>query len=179
MITNALLAATGAAESGGDTTGTAAIVAALVAAAVSLVAIWLNGVRQERARRRQFYADALEATLAYREFAYAVRRRRHDQPEAERVRISEAMREIQRDIARHAALMQVERAGNVHAQYRALVTKTRETAGGYIREGWKAAPITSDTEMNIAGIDFSGVDGFVAAYMDAVASDLAWWRIWR
>jgi hypothetical protein len=46
-------------------------------------------------------------------------------------------------------------------------------------EGWNSDPITSDVEMNIAYFDFSGLDRFVAAYMKAVAADLAWWRIWR
>lgn len=168
-----------AAVSTGDAAGTAAIVAAVVAGVIALLTFWLTGVRQERGRRRQFYADALEATLAYREFAYAVRRRRHDQPEAERIRISEAMRDVQREMARYEALMRIERARNVHAQYAVLVSKTREIAGGYIRTSWNADPITKDSGMNIDVFDFSALGQFVTAYTNAVAEDLAWWRFWR
>lgn len=178
-MTSGAIGAVAHAAAATASTGTTAIIAAIVAAAVSLVALWINGVRQERQRRREFYAAALEATFAYREFAYAVRRRRHDQPEAERVRISEAMREVQRDIARHDALMRIERAANVAAQYRALVVKTREVAGGYIRSAWESRPITGDGEMSISGLDFSALDGFVTAFLEAVAEDLAWWRVWR
>ncbi len=158
------------------------MIAAIIAASVALAVLWINGLRAERARRRELYADALELTLAYREFAYAVPRRRCE-PEhrsAERVRISETMREIQRDISRTEALLRIERAQGVAARYRALVGKTREVAGGHIRRAWDGPPITSDPEVNTrVALDFSAIDPFEKDYLDAVASDLAWWRFWR
>src|SRR3712207_8043860 len=63
-----------------------------VAAAINLLVLATVGLREERRRRRDFYASALEATLAYREFAYAIPRRRHDAPAEERVRLSESLR---------------------------------------------------------------------------------------
>jgi len=159
---------------------TVAIAAAFAAAAVALFALWVNGVRAERRRRGEFYAEALAATFAYREFAYAVRRRRHDAPSEERVRISELLREVQGDIARHQALMTLERAKRVSSAYQDLVAKTRAIAGGYIQEGWNQPPITTDREMNVpGGLDFSPIDPAETEFLEAVREDLAWWRIWR
>ena len=162
-----------------DAAITAAIVAAAVAVAVSLIGFWITGVSTERARRRELYADALAAVAGYREFAYVVRRRRHDDPAGERVRISEAMREVQHDLSRFEALMKVERALAVATAYRQLVIKTRQVAGGYISAGWNAASITRDEEMNISDVNYASLTEFDDAYLAAVARDLAWWRFWR
>lgn len=136
----------------------AALIGASAATAINLLGIALIGIRQERSRRRELYSRALDATLAYREFAYAVPRRRHDERAAERVRISEALREVQRDLARAESLMRVERAKAVAASYRQLVATTREVAGGYMHEAWKQEPITRDEEINVsAELDFSAI----------------------
>lgn len=159
---------------------TVAVAAPFAAAAVALLALWVSGVRAERHRRREFYAEALEATFAYREFAYAVRRRRHDAPSEERVRISELLREVQRDISRYQALMSLEPPNRVSSAYEELVVKTREIAGGYIRKGWNHPPITRDREMSVpGGLDFSSIEPAEKDFLDAVREDLAWWRIWR
>ena len=118
----------------------AALIAVAVAGLINVAALAAVGLRQERQRRRDAYAGALEATLAYREFAYAIPRRRHDARAEERVRISEALREVQRDLARAESLMKIERAVKVAAAYRQLVAKTRETAGGYMHDAWKREP---------------------------------------
>ena len=158
----------------------AALIAAAVAASINVVVLAAVGLREERRRRRDFYAAALEATLAYREFAYAIPRRRPDALAEERVRISEALREVQRDLARAESLMRVERATKVAAAYRQLVAKTREVAGGYMRDAWERDPITSDREMNTgSGLDFSRLDQFETAYLDAVEADIKWDRFWR
>ena len=116
----------------------AALIGAAVAAAINLLVLAAVGLREERRRRRDFYAAALEATLAYREFAYAIPRRRHDALAEERVRISEALREVQRDLARAESLMRVERATKVRpptasssprrAKWRAATCATRGNA---------------------------------------------------
>jgi hypothetical protein len=158
----------------------AALIAATVAALINLAVLAAVGLRDERRRRSDTYAAALEATLAYREFAYAIPRRRHDSRAEERVRISEALREVQRDLARADSLMKIERATKVAAAYRQLVAKTREVAGGYLHDAWKRPPISEDNDMNVpGGLDFSSLDRFEKDYLDAVAEDLAWYRFWR
>jgi hypothetical protein len=166
--------------SGALTASGAALIAAAVAAAINIIGLTLIGLRQERQRRREFYARALEATYAYREFAYAVPRRRHDRDAEERVRISEAMREVQRELAYCQSMMRIERARSAAAKYRQLVAHTRAVAGGYIHDAWTKPPITGDDEMNVpGGLDFSSIDPFEQAFLDAVAEDLVWYRFWR
>jgi len=158
----------------------AALIGAGTATVVNLLGILAIGFRQDRQRCRELYADALEATLAYREFAYAVPRRRFDARPEERVRISEAMREVQRDLARAESLMRIERAEGVSSAYSQLVAGTRRVAGGYIREAWRAEPITEDHEMNVpGGLDFTEIEECERAYLAAVGRDLAWYRFWR
>jgi len=48
---------------------------------------------------------------AYKEMAFAIRRRNTEDRASERVRLSEAMREIQKDISFHHALIGRERSG--------------------------------------------------------------------
>jgi hypothetical protein len=158
----------------------AAIIGAATAAIVALFGHWLTGRRAERQRRREFYARALEATLAYREFAYAVPRRNREDPARERVRISEAMREIQRDLAYAESTMRIERNQTLGHAYLLLVAKTRSVSGGLIREAWLNEPIESDGQMNVSGgLDFSALGPFVDRYLDEVRKDMAWWRFWR
>lgn len=105
-------------------------VAALIAAAASLFTLWVAGIRADRSRRRELYAKALEAALAYREFPYVIRRRNHEDLPAERVRISEALRAIQRDLALYESVLRVERHRRVYVEYKNLIAKTRQIAGG-------------------------------------------------
>ena len=158
---------------------TVVLIGGVVAAIVAMLGVWINGLRAERQRRRELYADALEATYAYREFAYVVRRRNPDKPAEERIRISEALREIQRDLNKYEALMKIERCTAVAVAYRNLVAETREIAGGYMHDSWKTGGAERDEQMNIADIDFTRIDPFETAYLDAVKNDLPWWKFWR
>jgi hypothetical protein len=158
---------------------TAALIIGIVAAIVAMLGVWINGLREERRRRREFYAAALEATFAYREFAYVVRRRRPDVPGEERVRISEALREIQRALAKYEALMTIERCADVAVKYKHLVEKTREVAGGYMRTSWEGDGAGTDAQMNISNIDFAPLEDSEQGYLTAVAADLPAWKFWR
>lgn len=156
-----------------------ALAVGVTAAVVALLGVWINGLRAERYRRRELYATALEATYAYREFAYVVRRRRSDVPGEERVRISEALREIQRDLAKYEALMKIERCTEVAVKYKHLIEKTRDVAGGYMRDSWNGDGATEDKQMNIGDIDFAPVAEYEQAYLAAVQEDLPAWKFWR
>ena len=160
----------------------AAGISAGVAAVIGLLTLWVAGVRAERARRRELYAEALAATMAYREFPYAIRRRRKEEGErsAERVRISEALREVQHDLSQYQALMRIERATKVASAYQTLISKTREIAGGYMKDAWQDDPVQTDADMNMrVPLDYSVLDKYVQNYLDAVKQDLPWWKLWR
>lgn len=154
-------------------------ISAGVAAAVSLFALWVAGRRQERGRRRELWAAALAATMAYREFPYAIRRRRCE-PEhrsQERVRLSEALRLVQQDLAEHQALMRIEDRGDVKDAYTRLMSETRKIAGGYMQSEWKADPIQSDSEVNTEEpFDYSALAKDEDAFVEAVRKDLGWRR---
>ena len=46
-----------------------------------------------------------------------------------------------------------------------------------MHEAWKAPPLDNDAGMNIAGIDYSGLDGPQREFLDAVGADMRWWRV--
>lgn len=154
-------------------------ISAGVAAVVSVVTLWINGVRQERGRRSELYGKALAATMAYREFPYAIERRRNETEHRseERVRLSEALREVQADISLHQALVRVERSTEVLRAYNTLVTKTREIAGGYMKAAWAGDPVASDKEMNRkVPLEYAILDRYVDEYLEKLRNDLKWWR---
>ncbi len=169
-------AAIHAAISGGGTDWK--VIAALLAAALTFLGVMItlivNGQRAERERLRKLYAGGWAAVQAYKEMAFAVRRRNADDRPAERVRVSEAMRDIQKDLAFHEALIGRERSGQVAAEYRILVTKTREIAGGIVRRSWNENPITSDSQMHSPEIaaELAALKPFEDGYLSAVADRL-------
>jgi len=118
---------------------------------------------------RELYAGGWAAVQAYKEFAFAVRRRNLEDRAGERVRISEAMREVQKDLAFYEALIGRERSDSVACEYRILVAKTREIAGGIIKRSWNEEPIDSDRDMHspeIAG-ELQALTQFEDGYMSA------------
>lgn len=155
------------------------VISALLVAAVGfagvIITLIVNGQRAERERLRELYAGGWAAVQAYKEMAFAVRRRNADDRPAERVRVSEALREVQRDIAFHEALIGHERSGQVAAEYRVLVAKTREIAGGIVRRSWNENPITSDSQMHSpeTAAELAALKPFEDGYLTAVTDRLA------
>ena len=151
------------------------VIAALIAAALTFLGVMItlivNGRRAERERLRELYAGGWAAVQAYKEMAFAVRRRNIDERAAERVRVSEAMREIQKDLTFHEALIGRERSGKIAAEYRILVAKTREIAGGIVRRSWNEDPIASDKEMHSPAIaaELAALKPFEDGYLSAIA----------
>jgi hypothetical protein len=150
----------------------ATIIAALVAAIVSLFTLWLAGRRADRNRRRENFAQAFAAVVAYREYPFAVRRRRPDIPADERVRLSEALRSVQRELAFHKAWVAVEARPETAAEYEELVKETRRVAGGYIRDAWNRPAAQTDTEMNIDDIDYAELLQLEQAFLDRVRDEV-------
>jgi hypothetical protein len=156
---------------------------ALITATINLWLARRKSREEERNRLRNSFAEAFaaySAYSAYKEFPYAIRRRRADVPAEERIRLSEALREIQASLAYHLAWTAVESETVGHA-YTDLVQQVRRTAGAAMHEAWKAPPTESDGTMNIppSVIDLSPLAPHEAAYMDAVRTHLIrlapWW----
>jgi hypothetical protein len=139
-----------------------------------MITLVVNGRRADRERLRELYAGGWAAVQAYKEMAFAVRRRNIDERAAERVRVSEAMREIQKDLAFHEALIGHERSGKIAAEYRILVAKTREIAGGIIKRSWNEDPVACDNEMHSPAIaaELAALKPSEDGYLSAIADRL-------
>lgn len=122
---------------------------ALVGVAVTLL---INGAREERRRRREIHARALEALARYHEMPFLIRRRRHDEPSAERVRLTERFADVQAELASCEALMRADPDSAVRKAYAALVAAVRTHAGKQASSAWDTEPITSDAEMGMGDV---------------------------
>ena len=151
-----------------------AVIAAVVGALVNTALARRKSLEEERARVRTVFAEAFEAVAAYKEFPYAIRRRRADQPPEERVRLSEALREVQTRLTYYVAWTQAESV-TVGKAYGDLVRELRRAAGGACREAWLAKPISNDHDMNIGPdlVDLSSLTRLERAYTAAVDAHLA------
>jgi hypothetical protein len=122
---------------------------ALVGVAITL---WINGARDERRRRRELHARAIEAISQYYEMPFLIRRRRHDDPSAERARLTERFADIQAELASCEALIRADLDPAVRDAYAALASAVREHAGKQSSLGWQTPPITSDAQMGMADV---------------------------
>ena len=137
-----------------------------------IVTLAVNGRRAERARRRELYANGWAAVQAYKEFAFAVRRRNIDDRGAERVRLSDQLSLVQRDLAYYETLIGRERSRDAAGAYGELVSNTRRIAGGIIRRSWNEEPIAADREMHSPAIaeELQALNPWERTYMDSVSS---------
>lgn len=159
-----------------------AVVAAAVAATVN---VWLarrKSREEDRARVRTTLAEAFQAYAAYKEFPYAIRRRRADVPAEERVRLSEALRGVQARLCYYEAWTSAEHESTGIA-YKTLVTQVRIIAGGSMREGWTQPALDNDPGMNIGPdvVDLSELNQYEQAFIEAAAAHveglgLTWWQ---
>jgi hypothetical protein len=155
----------------------------LAAMLAGVVNVWIARRRsreEERARVRNTFAAAFEAYTAYKEFPYAIRRRRADDPDGERSRLSEALRAVQEKLSYYLAWTAAESA-DVGEEYAKLVAEARRVAGSAMHDAWNDPPRATDPEMNIPPdiVDLSQLAPAEDAYMQAVRQHLSsltpWW----
>ena len=151
----------------------AAIVSGSVVAAVvgAMVNTWLarrKSREEELARVRVMLAEAFQVVAEYKEFPYAIRRRRHDAPSQERVRLSEELRMVQAKLTFFEEWTRIEDK-TVGLRYRDLVKQLRRVAGAACNEAWAAEPIIDDAQMNIPRetVDLSSLATFEQDYSEA------------
>lgn len=156
-----------------------ALVAAVVAGLVTLLITVFDHTRLRQDRLREQYAAAFRAYAAYREFPYVVRRRTDDGP-TERIRISEALRDVQERLTFSCAWMTLE-SQEVARQYNRLVEATRDVAGNAMRRAWELPPITADQQMNIPEYaeDLKQLKALEDEYVAAARRRLGFWRAIR
>lgn len=146
---------------------------AMLAAVVNIVLTRRKSLEEERNRIRTTCAEAFEVVAAYKEFPYAIRRRRDDEPQAERVRLSDELRHIQARLSYFIAWMRGENAA-LSAAFDDLVSNLRRIAGTAIHDAWLASPVDSDAAMNFPPgvVDLSGLTLYQDAYIAAVKTHL-------
>jgi hypothetical protein len=166
---------------GGGVLVTSLLSAAVIAAVVgALVNLWLarrKGAEDERARVRATFAEAYEAVAQYKEFPYAIRRRRDNDPAGERVRLSDALREVQARLSYYTLWVKAE-SDDVGAAYDDLVANLRRVVGRACHDAWEAPPASSDAEMNIGPdvVDLRALTSYEHAYVQAVHDHLQSWK---
>jgi hypothetical protein len=150
------------------------LVVAVIGFTALMIRMWWDARASRLDRLRELYAGGWAAVQAYKEMAFAIRRRNIEDRAGERVRLSEALAAIQKDLSYHEALIARERSGKIAAEYSALVSKTREIAGDVIRDSWNDEPITKDSEMHSPEIaqKLTHLERFEEGYMNAVANRL-------
>ncbi|HEY4280561.1 MAG TPA: hypothetical protein VGM91_20235 [Conexibacter sp.] len=112
----------------------------------------VNGSREERRRRRDVHARALEVVAQYYEMPFLIKRRRYDEPSAERARLTERFADIQAELASCEALIRADRDWAVRSTYAALVKDLRHYAGEQASEAWKAPPIQLDEQIGMGSV---------------------------
>jgi hypothetical protein len=137
---------------------------------------WLENRRAqeaERSRLRQSFAEAFAAYADYKEFPYAIRRRRIDQEAEERARLSAELNTIQSRLSYYRAWTQFESPA-VGTAYANLLAEMRKVAGRAMHDAWGDAPSQNDVEMNIPleKVDLRTLKTEEDKYIAAVATRL-------
>jgi hypothetical protein len=144
------------------------VVAAIIGAVVSTWLTRRKSREEELARVRVMLAEAFQAVAEYKEFPYAIRRRRRDAPSEKRVRLSEELRKVQGRLTFFEEWTRIEDK-TVGDRYRSLVKQLRRIAGAACNEAWSTPPITEDAQMNIAReeVDLSALATYEGDYTEA------------
>ncbi|MBB6566676.1 hypothetical protein HPO96_34980 [Kribbella sandramycini] len=150
-----------------------ALLAAIVGAAANTYLARRRNREDERARVRSICAEALEAVAAYKEFPYAIRRRRADQPGSERNRLADEMRHVQTRLTYYSTWMKGESPALATA-YDTLLSNLRRVAGRACHDAWLATPTSADKQMNFQPgvIDLTELRQYEDAYVAAVKQHL-------
>lgn len=138
---------------------------------------WLENRRAqevERTRLRQSFAEAFATYSEYKEFPYAIRRRRGDQKPDERARLSAELNTIQSKLNYYRAWTQFE-SPSVGKAYADLLSEMRRIAGAAMHEAWVDAVSTGDSGMNISleEVDLRALTDFEDRYIAAVTTRLS------
>lgn len=106
---------------------------------------------------------------AYKEMPYAIRRRRADDPAAERVRLSETVREIQARLDHFKTWTALENA-HVGAAYADLLGELRRVAGRSMHDAWNEPGTDADGGMNmpVGRVDLTALAPYEDAYLAEV-----------
>lgn len=98
-------------------------------------------------RRRDHYAAAVEALVAWIEFPYRIRRRVSDSQE-ELSRLAGLGHDLQERLLRHATWISAEHAG-LGDHYNTTLRRVKDEIGAASKEAWTTPPIARAEHMNL------------------------------
>lgn len=160
----------------------AAVVAAIVTGSINTALARRTTRLEERARVRTSLAEAYQAYADYKEFPFAIRRRRDDQGGEERIRLSEELRQVQSRLSFHQAWTRAEDP-TTGAAYNALVGQLRKVAGSSMHEAWLEPGVKDDAGMNISGdrVNLAELEAAEGTFLKAAEDHVKaiaepWWR---
>lgn len=134
-------------------TSTGALTVALVLAVLgsgflaTIVTTIMTGLRSTSSARRNSYATAVEAVVAWCEYPYRIRRRTDDDPVTLAV-LANLGHELQERLARHQAWISAENPAMKEAFDQVLNT-VRGPVGRAAAEAWNTEPVQTAQAMNI------------------------------
>lgn len=151
----------------------AAVIAAFITGVFNLYLAYRRNRDEERARKRELFAQAYATYTEYKEYPYVIRRRNYEKPAEERIRISEQIRKTQERLSFFVAWTRVESAP-VGIAYAALVSQARRSAGTAMKSAWEEPAVTKDSEMSISRslVDLPNHEAHQAEYFEAVENHL-------
>lgn len=126
--------------------------------------------------RRQGYASAIEAVLAWGEYAYRIRRRTSDEP-ATLSELAALGHELQERRVRALAWV----AGESPAMYQVFVRNVRHLdagAGPLVAEAWTMPPITQANQMVLSGWGPGRTTQETVQRLSCAVSYCSGWRRW-
>lgn len=114
-----------------------------------LIAVWLNRRDAARSRRREGYAEAVTAVVAWIEFPFRVRRRTSDDP-AVLAELARLGHDLQERLAFSLAWIAADDSKR-YERYMALVADAKRKVGPLVQDAWRSPPSTRAESMNLNG----------------------------
>jgi hypothetical protein len=128
-------------------------ISALIAGVISLIGLALNRAWDRRDRRRNLYADAYQAALAWGEMFYRVRRRDPERP----YELAQQFHAIQEKIDFHQGWIASE-SKYLGRAYCRLVLQIKAFTVEHIRGAWAEAPASPDEGFSVAPVAASELE---------------------
>lgn len=129
---------------------------------------------EERNRRREAYAAAVRALVAWSEYPYRVRRRTDDAPDTLR-RLAELGHDLQEQLQCHRAWVRSE-SDRVGAIYDHAISRVKAFVGPAVAKAWASPPIREASQMNLGDEKGESIDMLIENLDSAIAWRFGWRR---
>ena len=136
----------------------------------SLLVYVLQRHHGEQARRREAYADAVAALVAWHEYPYRVRRRTSDSADTLN-RLVVLGHELQEALQRSLAWMAAD-SKSLYESFQAISREISADVGSAIKNAWESEPIAVPAEMNLGDWGPSSIDAQIQGFLQNLPKGL-------